>query len=60
MDYVFKVTGKGMYGAPKGAFVQVVKKSSVLTMPDIKEAFKRQLGIEVTGSTSNYDIEKMF
>ena len=49
-----------MYGVPKGAFVLVVKKSSVLTMPDIKEAFKKQLEIEVTGSTSNYDIEKMF
>ncbi len=29
-------------------------------MTDIKDAFKKQLGIDVTGSTSNYDIQKMF
>lgn len=59
-QYAFRVTGKGMYNAPKGAVVQVVKSSSTITMTDIKEAFKKQLGIDVTGSTSNYDIQKMF
>lgn len=59
-QYTFKVTGKGMYNAPKGATVQVVKSSSTITMTDIKDAFKKQLGIDVTGSTSNYDIQKMF
>ena len=49
-----------MYNAPKGATVQVVKSSSTITMTDIKDAFKKQLGIDVTGSTSNYDIKKMF
>ena len=59
-QYTFKVTGKGMYNAPKGAAVQVVKSSSTITMNDIKDAFQKQLGIDVTGSTSNYDIQKMF
>lgn len=59
-NYTFKVTGKGIYGAPKGATVQVIKGSSTITMIDIKDAFKKQLGIDVTGSTSNYDIQKMF
>lgn len=59
-QYTFRVTGKGIYNAPKGATVQVVKSSSTITMTDIKDAFKNQLGIDVTGSTSNYDIQKMF
>lgn len=59
MDYSFLVKGKGMYNAPKGATVQVIKNSSVITMTDIKAAFKQQLGIDVTGSTSNYDIIRM-
>lgn len=58
-NYTFRVTGKGQYNAPKGATVQVVKNSSTITMTDIKDAFKKQLGIDVTGSTSNYDIVKM-
>ena len=58
--YTFIVTGKGMYNAPKGAVVQIVKSSSTLTMTDIKGAFLSQLGINVTGSTSNYDIVKLF
>ncbi|MDE7335961.1 MAG: hypothetical protein K2N10_06590 [Muribaculaceae bacterium] len=49
-----------MYNAPKGAVVQVIKSSSTITMTDIKDAFKKQLGIDVTGSCSNYDIQKMF
>ena len=40
-QYTFKVTGKGMYNAPKGATVQVVKLSSTITMTDIKDAFKK-------------------
>lgn len=59
-QYTFRVTGKGQYNAPKGATVQVVKSSSTITMTDIKDAFKKQLGLDVTGSTSNYDIQKMF
>ena len=59
-QYTFRVTGKGMYSAPKGATVQVIKSSSTITMTDIKDAFKKQLGIDVTGSCSNYDIQKMF
>lgn len=59
-QYTFRVTGKGQYNAPKGATVQVVKSSSTITMTDIKDAFMKQLGIDVTGSTSNYDIQKMF
>lgn len=59
-QYTFRVTGKGMYNAPKGATVQIMKSSSTITMTDIKDAFKKQLGIDVTGSTSNYDIKKMF
>lgn len=59
-QYTFRVTGRGMYNAPKGATVQVVKSSTTITMIDIKDAFKKQLGIDVTGSTSNHDIQKMF
>lgn len=59
-QYTFRVTGKGLYNAPKGAIVQIVKNSSTITMTDIKDAFKKQLGIDVSGSTSNYDIRKMF
>ena len=59
-QYTFRVTGKGLYNAPKGATVQVIKSSSVITMPDIKDAFKRQLGIDVCGVISSYDIKKMF
>ncbi|MEE0975055.1 MAG: hypothetical protein UH853_05015 [Muribaculaceae bacterium] len=60
MQYVFKVTGKGLYGAPKGATVTVVKSNSTITMTEIREAFKRELGLTVSGSESNYDIKKMF
>ena len=59
-QYTFRVIGKGMYNAPKGATVQVVKSSSTITMTDIKAAFKHQLGSDVIGLTSNYDIRKMF
>ncbi|MCH5238535.1 MAG: hypothetical protein J1E95_12205 [Muribaculaceae bacterium] len=59
-QYTFRVTGKGMYNAPKGATVQVIKSSSTITMTDIKDAFKKQLGLDVTGTTSSYDIQKMF
>lgn len=59
-QYTFRVTGKGLYNAPKGATVQVIKSSSVITMTDIKDAFKKQLGLDVTGTTSSFDIQKMF
>lgn len=59
-QYTFRVTGKGLYNAPKGATVQVIKSSSTITMTDIKDAFKKQLGLDVTGTTSSYDIQKMF
>ena len=59
-QYTFRVTGKGLYNAPKGATVQVIKSSSVITMADIKDAFKKQLGLDVTGTTSSFDIQKMF
>lgn len=59
-QYTFRVTGKGRYNAPKGATVQVIKSSSTITMPDIKDAFKKQLGIDVSGCSTDYDIKKMF
>lgn len=59
-NYTFLVKGKGLYGAPKGAVVQVIKNSSTILMADIRAAFKKQLGIDVSGSTSNYEITKQF
>lgn len=60
--YTFKVTGKGSYGAPKGASVQVIRTNS--TSPyigEIQEAFQKQLGIKISGGTpSGFDIEKLF
>ena len=60
MDYVFKVTGKGSHGAPKGVSVTIVRKYS--GKPDLEDnidAFQKEHGIKVSGTTSSYDIEKL-
>lgn len=61
MDYVFKVTGKGLHGAPKGLSVTVVRKgySTPPSITEIAEAFQKQHGIKVGGVPSCYDIKKL-
>ena len=60
MDYVFKVTGKGAYGAPKGLSVTIVRKfSGKPDLSEIIEAFQREHGIKVSGTPASYDIEKL-
>lgn len=65
MPYAFKVTAKQNIGGKiaKGMSVQVVEQST--NYPQIKtilEAFKKQLGIEITGSSVTigyFTVEKL-
>lgn len=60
MDYVFKVTGKGRYNAPKGLSVTIVKQTnSKPGYSEIIDAFQKQHGIKVSGMPDGYDIEKL-